>query len=224
MAAFILDVAQEQEETQVERALRELGINIIPANSAQAKGRIEVSFRFFQDRLIKEMRLAGIKNYRQANRFLVQKFLPWRNAKYAHQAESVYMPLPAGKNLDLIFCIKKERTVKNDNTIQIYKQTFQIPPSKIHLSFAGRKVDVRILEDNRIFVLYKGSTICESKLSKNNKILKKEKEIEGLFNLREYFKQPRKIYIPPPNHPWKRFRFGRRFGPVDATTKINILA
>jgi len=117
------NVAQEHEETQIERALGELGINIIPANSPQAKGRIEVTFRFFQGRLIKEMQLAGIKNYKEANKFLLEKFLPWYNSRYTHPAESAYMGLPKEKNLDYVFCIKKERLVKNDNTVQIYGQT-----------------------------------------------------------------------------------------------------
>jgi len=64
-------VAQEHDDTQIERALHELDIHLITANSPQAKGRIEVTFRLFQDRLIKEMRLANIKNYQQANRFFV---------------------------------------------------------------------------------------------------------------------------------------------------------
>ena len=213
------NVAQEQEETQIERALNELGINIIPANSAQAKGRIEVTFRFFQDRLIKEMRLAGIKSYKEANEFLVKKFLPWYNARYTHKAESIYMPLPKEKDLDLIFCVKKERTVNNDNTIQIHKQIVQIPPTDIRLSFAKARVDVCILEDNRIFVVYKDKVIAQSKLSKNNKILKKEKEIEDLLNSRQYFPQPRKIHIPPPGHPWRNFKFGKSLKPVATAAK-----
>lgn len=83
-------------------ALRELDIHLITANSPQAKGRIEVTFRLFQDRLIKEMRLAKIKNYQQANTFLLTEFLTWYNVKYTHPAESVYMPLPdivSGRNI-----------------------------------------------------------------------------------------------------------------------------
>lgn len=180
-------VNPEQDETQIEKALNELDIILILANSPQAKGRIEVLFRLFQDRLIKEMRLAGIKNYNQANKFLQEKFLPWYNSKYSHKnVESVYLPLPQDKNLDTIFCIKKERTVNSDNTIHIQGQVIQIPPSHIHMSFARRKVDVCILEDNRILILYKGSVIAKSKLSKNNKILKKEHKIEQLLNAREY--------------------------------------
>ena len=78
------------------------------------------------------------------------------------------------------------------------------------MSFARRKVDVCILENNRILILYKGSVIAESKLSKNNKVFKQEKKIENLLNLRDYFDIPRKTYIPPPDHPWRKFKFGRK--------------
>lgn len=179
-------VNPEQEETQIERALNELDINLIPANSPQAKGRIERLFGFFQDRLIKEMRLAGIKNYTQANRFLLNKFLSWYDSKYTHQVESAYMPLPMDKNLDLIFCVKKQRKVKADNTIQVDGQTIQIPPNDIRISFARARVEVCILEDRHVYVLYKGSIIAESKLSKNRRISRRERQIETLLNAREY--------------------------------------
>ena len=70
-----IKVSQEQDDTQIERALREIGITFIPANSPQAKGRIERLFRTFQDRFIKELRLHNIKNYHQANRFLQNYFI-----------------------------------------------------------------------------------------------------------------------------------------------------
>jgi hypothetical protein len=204
-------VDPEQSDTQIERALNELSINIIWANSPQAKGRIEVTFRLFQDRFIKEMRLAKIKTYAQANEFLLKTFLPWYNARYTHQAESVYMPIPKDQNLDLIFCDKKTRHVNNDNTIQIHGQTVQIPPSRMVLSFSRKHVDVCILHDRRILVVYKGQIIAESQLAKNNKILKKEKSIEKLLNQREYHTVPvRNIYHPPANHPWRKFIYGKR--------------
>jgi len=196
---------EQDEETQIERALAELGINVIPANSPQAKGRIEVTFRLFQDRLIKEMRLAGIKNYAQANEYLIEKFLPYYNAKFTHEAESSYMPLPKDKNLDLVFCIKKERTVNNDNTVKVYGQIIQIPPSSMHLSFARRKVDTCLLEDNRIYVLYQDKVIAESRLSKSNKVIKKDKEAEELLSSREYANVGlRKAHKPAKDHPWKK--------------------
>jgi len=205
-AGLHYNINPEQDDTQIERALQELDINFIPANSPQAKGRIERLFRTFQDRLIAEMRLAGIKDYKQANEFL-STFLPDHNRRFSiKDVPAVYKTLPRDINLDTIFCVKRERTVKPDNTIQIQRQTIQIPPSELHLSFAGRKVDACILEDKRIFVIYKNNIIANSKISKNNIILKKEKKIEKILDLSEYFDLPRKKYIPPPNHPWRQYR------------------
>ncbi|GFP27970.1 ISNCY family transposase [Candidatus Hakubella thermalkaliphila] len=192
-----VEVGPEQDDTQIERALEELGITLIPANSPQAKGR---RFRLFQDRLIKEMRLAGIKDYEEANKFLQDKFLLWHNQRYMLEAESSYMPLPQEKNLDLIFGIKKERTVNHDDTLSFNGQIIQIPPSTIRLSFAKARVEVCLLEDNRIFVLHKGKVIAESILSKDSKTIKKEKKIEELLNQREY--QPK--ILPVRNEPPKK--------------------
>lgn len=205
-------VNPEQEDTQIQRALQELDITLIPANSCQAKGRIERLFGTFQDRLIKEMRLANIQNYEQANRFLLKTFLPDYNTRFSiKNVESMYTPLPQNINLDIIFCVKFERTVNSDNTIQVRGCVIQIPPSKYHLSFAKRKVDVGILENNTVFVLYNNKIICQSKLSKNSKIYKKERKIENIINLREYFNIPGKKYIPPPDHPWRKFKFGKNY-------------
>lgn len=78
------------------------------------------------------------------------------------------------------------------------------------MSFAKCKVNVCLLADNRIFVLYKNKVIAENKLSKKTKVLKKEKLIEKLLNMREYVLEPRytvkrRIYKPPANHPWRRY-------------------
>ncbi len=200
------NIAQEQEETQIERALEELGINIISANSPQAKGRIEVTFRLFQDRLIKEMRLAKVKDYSEANKFLKDNFLPWYNNKYTHEAESAYAPLPQDKNLDTIFCIKKTRTVNNDNTVQIYNHIIQILPSRLKRTFAKSKVDACLLEDNTVFVLYKGTVIARSNLSEENKAIQKEKRIEKLLGKRQYSFTLNKSRKLPQDHPWYGFR------------------
>lgn len=171
---------KEHTYSHIERALEELDINIISANSCQAKGRIERLFGFFQDRLINDMKLQRIKNYTQANKYLIDKFLPWYNTKYTHKTESVYTALPTDKNLDTIFCLKKERIVNHDNTVQADGQIIQIPPTDVRLSFAKAKVDVCTLEDGRILVLYKERVIAESKLSKKSDIIKMQKEQDFL--------------------------------------------
>src|SRR3990172_2902887 len=202
-------VSQEQEDTQIERALEELWITLIPANSPQAKGRIEVTFSLFQDRFIKEMRHEGIRDYDAANRFLHDKFLPWYNTKYTHEAQSAYMPLPKDKNLDLVFCIKDHRKVKNDNTVRFNGHAIQIPPTDIKLSFARTRVDVCLWEDQRISVLYKDKVIATSVLSENNKSVGTEKKIEKLLNKREYApvvrsKSSMALCKPSADHPWRK--------------------
>ena len=200
-------VKPEHDETQIERALNELDITFIAANSPQAKGRIERLFRLLQDRLISELRLAGIKNYKQANIFLLKKFIPYYNKRFSiKNVSAAYRSIPKNTNLDTVFCVKRERTVNSDNTIQVQGQIIQIPPSPLHLSFAKRKVDVCSFEDNRILVIYKGFIICKSKLSKNNKIVKKEIKTQNLLNAKVYSDKPSKKYIPPPDHPWRKWR------------------
>lgn len=181
-------VSKEQDDTQIQRALQEIGITFIPANSPQAKGRIERLFRTFQDRFIKELRLNSIKTYKQANHFLQSYFTGYYNKRFAKTAgvENAYKSLPKNYNLDLIFCKKYQRKVKADNTIQVHGTTIQIPPSKHRLSFAKCIVDACLLENGTINILYKNQLIHTTKLSKNTKAYKLKKKTETILNQREY--------------------------------------
>ena len=76
-------------------------LEVVYANSPQAKGRLDWLFGFFKDRLIKEMRLKGIKNYNEANRFLEEEFLPCYNSRYTLSVESIYRELTKDKDLEL---------------------------------------------------------------------------------------------------------------------------
>ncbi|HNR14114.1 MAG TPA: ISNCY family transposase [Thermodesulfobacteriota bacterium] len=105
--------------SQFERAVEELGVRLIHADSPQAKGRIERLFGVLQDRLIKEMRLKGIKSKEEANTFL-ERYLPVYNRKFSVVAANVtdaHLKLPHTIDLDRYLCIKTQRTVRNDNTI-----------------------------------------------------------------------------------------------------------
>lgn len=209
-------VNQEQEDTQIERALEELGITLIPANSPQAKGRIERLFRTLQDRLVNEMRLAEIKDYDNANEFLINKFLPSHNNRFNIKAESVYKPLPSNINLDIIFSKQYVRTVNKDNTIQIMGHTIQLPPTSNKLSLAKHKVTVCISSNNEITVLYNNCEIKKDKLSEENETIKREQKIEEILNQREYLQEKKSktksTYIPPINHPWKKYSFQKNNG------------
>ena len=150
------DVAEEQPDTNIETALKDLGITLITANSPQAKGRVERMFRFFQDRLINEMRLHNIQNYDEANYFLQKTFLPWYNAKYNKNkdAQNKYKPVPKGTDFDMIFTLRESRTINKDNTIVFYKQILQLPPNKKYFSMAKRKVQVRLNGKRDLYILF----------------------------------------------------------------------
>ncbi len=201
-------VEVEQNETQIERALREPGISLINTNSPQAKGKIERKFRFFQDRLIKEMRLRGIKTYKKANRFLKEEFLPWCNERYMQKVESVYRPLSEGVDLDIIFSIRQFRRVNRDNTVSYKKRLFQIPPTNGVRSFSGKWIEVSEKENGRVDLLYEGKKINYVEVSKKGKIEQKIDE-EEFMNLRinektlvsKGMRRVRKKTSPPPNHP-----------------------
>ncbi len=152
--------------TQIGRALEELGVEIIYADSAQAKGRVERAWGTFQDRLCSELRLHKISTPHGANHYLIEEFLPKHNRKFAHPAKepgSAYRPVPKGLNLNNIFCIKEERTVAPDNTISYNSKYYQLLPDKYRISFVKAKVIVHEWLDGSIHIFYKGKEL-ENKL------------------------------------------------------------
>jgi transposase len=133
--------------TQVGRALEQLGIEHIAAYSPQARGRSERLFRTLQDRLPKEMRLAGIASIEEANRWLRETYIGEHNAAFAveaGEAGSGFVPDPAGHWRQAL-CVHEERTVGNDNTVKWRNHALQIPPSPLRPHFV--KAKVRLHED-----------------------------------------------------------------------------
>jgi len=114
--------------SQFSRALNELGINVIHADSPQAKGRIERLFRTFQNRLIKEMRLKGIKSPEEGNRFLTQ-YLPVYARRFAvvpANHTDLHRPIPQDVDLGAVFCVKTIRVLRNDFTVAYNGRLYQI--------------------------------------------------------------------------------------------------
>lgn len=121
-------LAGQQPHSQFERSLTELGVEVIHAHSPQAKGRIERLFKTFQDRVIKEMRLAGVSTRDAANRFL-ETYLPLYNQRFTvvpAQATDLHRPRPAARALDHILCLKTTRVVRRDWTVAHDGQRYQI--------------------------------------------------------------------------------------------------
>lgn len=142
--------------TQIGRALYELGIEPIPAYSPQARGRSERFNRTWQGRLPKELKLHGIKTIPDANRYILDVFLPnYRKTfvKTPAQNKSAFTPY-RGKNLNLIFSVKEQRMAAPDNTVHWSNLILQIQPSKFRCSFAKCKVTVHEHLDQSISVVY----------------------------------------------------------------------
>jgi hypothetical protein len=130
--------------TQVGRALRELGIQMIPAYSPQARGRSERSFGTWQGRLPQELRLAGITTMEAANDFLRQRYVAEFNRRFALRAEQSGSAFVArrSRDLDLIFALQWERTVNRDNTVSVQNLSLQIEAVRWRNTLAGCTVTV----------------------------------------------------------------------------------
>src|SRR6266487_3035832 len=130
--------------TQVGRALRELGIRMIPAYSPQARGRSERNFGTWQGRLPQELRLAGMRTLEEANRFLREHYMAEFNRRFqvrAAQSGSAFVARRS-RDLDLIFSLQFERTVNRDNTVSFQNLSLQIEAVRWRASLAGCTVTV----------------------------------------------------------------------------------
>ena len=143
------------------KACEKLGIEVIPANSPQAKGRVERNHGVDQDRLVKELRLAGISTIRDANRFLRETYLPKMNGKFTRPAASrddAHVPL-LDADLTDIFCFEYERTVSNDYTVRFETRLFQILKENHSRPQPKRQVIVRKKLDGTIGILWDGKPL-----------------------------------------------------------------
>jgi transposase len=147
-------LAGKRQPTQFGRALEQLGITFIAANSPQAKGRVERLWGVLQDRLCSELRLAKAASLDSANAVL-RKFIADYNRRFARQPrESHPAWRTAPENLERICCFVHERIVSNDNVVQWEGRRFQIPQQARRFSFAGAKVQIYQALDGRVSLYY----------------------------------------------------------------------
>ena len=142
--------------TQVGRALRELGIRMIPAYSPQARGRSERNFGTWQGRLPQELRLRGITTVEAANRFLREAYIMECNRRFAvppAQPGSAFLPLQ-GQDVERIFALQHERVVNRDNTVEIAHRLLQIEKTPWRNTLAGFRVTVYEHLDGTLSVGY----------------------------------------------------------------------
>jgi len=184
------ELNNRQPQSQFERAMDELGVKVIHANSPQAKGRIERLFRTFQDRLIKEMRLANVCTLEEANRFLEQ-YLPVHNRRFSVPAvniEDLHRPVPQGVNLNSVLSIKIERVVRNDFTV-LHKGKFYQICEKLR----AKKVTVEKWINGSVHIRHRGKTVRYKLIA--SRPVKEAPKVQW---------RKRTPYKPPADHPWKR--------------------
>jgi hypothetical protein len=168
-AAIEEDLRQEQPATQYKRALDELGIELICAHSPQAKGRIERSFNTHQDRLVKELRLAGIGTMEGGNRLLHERYLQAHNERFARPPASpvdAHRPVLAGHDLSRILSIWSQRTVLNDYTLRFKSSWLQLVPAKGLRLRPKDKVTIETRLDGTTRARWKGGYVAFKALEK----------------------------------------------------------
>jgi len=193
---------QSEPMSQFERALDELGVEVIHAHSPQAKGRIERLFGVLQDRLIKEMGLMGVKTKDEANEFL-KWYLPVYNKKFrmvAANKADVHVKLPKRFNLDKYLCVKTVRTVRNDNTIAHNGKLYQIEERT-----TTKKVIVEEKVNGSLLIVSDGNSLKYSEITERPE---KEKQTRK--------PKPGKAHVPPMDHPWRQYK--NRYPPSEKQT------
>jgi len=193
-------LAGQEPQTQFGRAMKQLGVELILANSPQAKGRVERMNGVLQDRLVKALRLEGISDLKSANAFLRKKFLPAFNRKFQVQAAreaDVHRPAPG--DLNEVLSWEVQRVVQRDWTVASGGRWYQLDRQHEALSLAGKKVIVRTLRDATVQIVRVAVKL-------------KYKELDGRPQravVKTPTAAPASAWKPGTDHPWRSGRLGR---------------
>jgi transposase len=187
---------------QFGRAMQELDIEIICANSPQAKGRVERVIQTLQDRLPKEMRLRAISNLIDGNAYLPE-FLKDFNQRFAVDARSAvnaHRPLTAKEDLTRILTWQEPRTLSKNLTLQFQKIVYQIQTDRPTYALRNAQVTVCVNAQEQITILYNGKALPYSIYKQQAK----QAEIVSTKQLNQTLSQPRLPHKPAPDHPWRQ--------------------
>jgi len=163
--------------TQFGRAMKHLGIEMIPAYSPEARGRSERAFKTHQERLVKELAFYGITDMEAANRYLAEVYLPAFNAEFMQPAaeEGTAFIKWIGVNLEDILCEQYERTVTADNCVSFERKTLQIPADRYRCHYVKVKVRVHCYTDGNIAIFHGPRKLADyDKQGKLKEITKKK--------------------------------------------------
>lgn len=197
------DRAAEQTNSIIRRALAALDIELILALSPQAKGRVERLFETLQDRLIKELRLAGICSLAAANRFLEEVFTPWWETRFTVAAANdvdAHRTLPPQLDLDCLFAHTEQRVVARDFTIRYKLRCLQIEPAQAHPSMLGSRITIERRLDSSLRFRWR-----ERYLDLTEFVALPSTASPRATPTREVTDdQTPKPHKPAPDHPWRK--------------------
>ena len=166
---------REKGVTQFGRIVEELGIEMFPASSPQAKGRIERLWETLQSRLVTEFRINDIKSIDEANKFLIN-YIKKYNSQFSvspTNSKSVFLKLPKRYNLDELLCVKFERTIDNAGVFSLNNSKFQIidkllpPKTKVQI-YLSQKIGMRVKANNKIYEVQPLELISKEKIDTNS--------------------------------------------------------
>lgn len=182
----------EKQLTDVGRAMKRLGVEMIYAHSPQAKGRVERGNRTQQDRLVKALRREGISTIAQANKYLDEEYCDKHNQRFAVNQDLIDIHRSVeGYDLDAIFCFQTERQVRNDYTITLNAQVLQLLRGPSPLPPPRQMVTVRRYLNGSLHLVWK------------------DHELNFEYWKEETVKEYRKLCVPKPTHPWRKGTIGK---------------
>lgn len=190
------DLRGEGPQTQFDRAMKVLAVDVIPANSPQAKGRVERRHGVFQDRLVKAMRLLEISTVETANSYLDDTFLPDLNRRFtvaSRDRGDLHRAIPAGLPLKDVLCFEEPRVVQNDWTVRWRHRYFQITRQHETLHLAKQTIIVRERLDGSVALLYRGQRLQFRECA----VRPAPKPVVAPC-------KPRTPWTPPADHPWRK--------------------
>jgi len=188
--------------TQFGRMCSKLGIRIIPANSPQAKGRVERAHGTHQDRLVKKLRLAKVKDYAEANRYVAEQYLAEHNQSFARKAGSesdFHRKRPGKRELGEIFQLEQERVVGGDWVVSYENRLLQLQRQSKRYAPAKSRVTVREDQKGKLTIWYRGYKLSHTELV--------QRPARGAPARAAATSPPRgrgSRTPPSPSHPWKQ--------------------
>jgi transposase len=195
-------VGQGDAQTQFGRAMQDMGIQIICANTPQAKGRVERVIQTLQDRLVKELRLRGISNMVDGNAYLPE-FITDFNRRFAVEPRSsanAHRALTPKDDLATILTWQETRTISKNLTVQFEKVVYQIQTDRPSYALRNACVTVCVNAQQQVTILYKGKSLSYEiyhQQTKQSEVVM-AKDVDAEFKERIPFK-------PAPDHPWRKF-------------------